>query len=560
MTKIHCFSSLSLIFILLLVFVSYAQTDQGGNKILNSWTLVDTMENSFGPASSLINPLAYDFGSDALILVHRGSDTYAQNYGEIWYNMSTDRGITWSRITEVSSSLVSGGRYPSAAILNPENGGLNGTAGVFTWGSAYPAPQGFGIDEPLGSGSPQAAYDSLFLYAVPWTDGQWAFWAGETSSGYTIARTIDFSTFDHIQVLDNSVSVICLGGTSYSGVEYLGFIGKFPDPDPGNPIYSGYYPAYMKSTDSGQTWGDPQVVDFRTIPALSNYDRLFDYLKNDQFISYTGDINVDKDGFVHLIISVTDTTVNNNTGINAVVEVFETSTGWDGKVIYEGIGDDAYTNYGGPAMHQMGPCSYLAFDENREQMACVWVSDSHTSSLGLCDIYISWRNLGESNWTPAMNLTQTDDMNENGAHLAPQLYYDMNSNCMAFAGYFYQLDYYGPVPDSSAPAGFWVTAVNRTGTGIGSSDTKMKVFELLQNYPNPFNPITCIQYVVGSLQFVTLKVFDMLGNEVAKLVNEEKPAGIYTVKFDGSGLSSGVYFYQIRAGDFTSTKKLILIK
>jgi photosystem II stability/assembly factor-like uncharacterized protein len=84
-------------------------------------------------------------------------------------------------------------------------------------------------------------------------------------------------------------------------------------------------------------------------------------------------------------------------------------------------------------------------------------------------------------------------------------------------------------------------------------------FSLSQNYPNPFNPVTSIQYTVGSKQFVTLKVYDVLGNEAAALVNEEKAAGTYIVKFNGSSLSSGIYFYQMKAGEFTATKKLILL-
>ena len=89
-------------------------------------------------------------------------------------------------------------------------------------------------------------------------------------------------------------------------------------------------------------------------------------------------------------------------------------------------------------------------------------------------------------------------------------------------------------------------------------------FSLSQNYPNPFNPSTSIKYAIGSRQFVTLKVYDVLGNEVAILVNEEKPAGSYEIEFKSSvgshQLASGVYYYQLRAGDFIQTKKMILLK
>jgi hypothetical protein len=85
-------------------------------------------------------------------------------------------------------------------------------------------------------------------------------------------------------------------------------------------------------------------------------------------------------------------------------------------------------------------------------------------------------------------------------------------------------------------------------------------FVLYQNYPNPFNPATAIswQSPVGSWQI--LKVYDVLGNEVATLVNEYKPAGSYKVKFDGGNLASGIYFYKIQAGDYTAVKKMVLLK
>lgn len=90
-------------------------------------------------------------------------------------------------------------------------------------------------------------------------------------------------------------------------------------------------------------------------------------------------------------------------------------------------------------------------------------------------------------------------------------------------------------------------------------------YALFQNYPNPFNPITSIQYAVSSRQFVSLKVYDLLGNEITTLVNEEKPPGVYEVKFtvgqDSSPvISSGIYFYQLKAGSFIETNKMILLK
>ncbi|QQS38299.1 MAG: T9SS type A sorting domain-containing protein [Ignavibacteriales bacterium] len=94
-------------------------------------------------------------------------------------------------------------------------------------------------------------------------------------------------------------------------------------------------------------------------------------------------------------------------------------------------------------------------------------------------------------------------------------------------------------------------------------------FLLFQNYPNPFNPTTKIKYTVAdayyaSQAWVSLKVFDILGNEVTTIVNEYKPAGSYEVEFQSAvgshQLSSGVYYYQLKVGNFIETKKMILLK
>ena len=97
-------------------------------------------------------------------------------------------------------------------------------------------------------------------------------------------------------------------------------------------------------------------------------------------------------------------------------------------------------------------------------------------------------------------------------------------------------------------------------SGVSDKDLIAAGFQLQQNYPNPFNPSTRIQYQVASNSQVSLKVYDVLGNEVATLVDENKPAGNYEVNFDASGLASGMYLYKIQAGSFVETKKMILLR
>ncbi len=110
----------------------------------------------------------------------------------------------------------------------------------------------------------------------------------------------------------------------------------------------------------------------------------------------------------------------------------------------------------------------------------------------------------------------------------------------------------------TAPSGnFRFTVTNPTGI---SENGQPVAFGLSQNYPNPFNPVTIINFNIASKSFVSLKVFDMLGREVSVLVSEEKQPGEYKAFFNGSGLSSGMYFYTLTAGNFSETRKMMLMK
>ncbi len=140
----------------------------------------------------------------------------------------------------------------------------------------------------------------------------------------------------------------------------------------------------------------------------------------------------------------------------------------------------------------------------------------------------------------------------NGTTTQPQVYSFTDENVSA-GNYIYRLK-----------------QVDFDGSYSYSNEVEVKFeipseFSLSQNYPNPFNPTTTIRYQIPHKEFVTLKTYDILGNEVAALVNEEKPAGSYTVEFtshsrDEKALSSGLYFYTISAGSFISTKKMLLLK
>jgi hypothetical protein len=95
---------------------------------------------------------------------------------------------------------------------------------------------------------------------------------------------------------------------------------------------------------------------------------------------------------------------------------------------------------------------------------------------------------------------------------------------------------------------------------LTSSSGAINTYTLEQNYPNPFNPSTTIKFSIPEMSKVSLNLYDLLGEKVMTLVNEEKNAGNYSVEFNASKLPSGIYFYQLKVGDFISTKKMILMK
>jgi len=107
---------------------------------------------------------------------------------------------------------------------------------------------------------------------------------------------------------------------------------------------------------------------------------------------------------------------------------------------------------------------------------------------------------------------------------------------------------------------YWKDSAQIIITETEESKSQVITYNLEQNYPNPFNPATTIKFQIPSMSLVTLKIYDVLGREVKILINEEKAAGRYETEFDASNLSSGIYFYQLRAGNFADSKKMVLIK
>jgi len=210
----------------------------------------------------------------------------------------------------------------------------------------------------------------------------------------------------------------------------------------------------------------------------------------------------------------------------------------------------------------------IAFTDNGSRLICVFeVTQPELSSYAYNyhDIYSSYSDDNGATWSTPVNLTNTSSLDEIFVTIAK------TGNSANNVGMVFQVS---ECPGSSSfnqtstpqcPV-YWVYRRYDPVTGnlIGVKTISSEIpnsYTLHQNFPNPFNPSTKIRFELPKNDFVTLKVYDIIGREVRTLVNNEFiAAGVKEVAFDASNLSSGVYFYSIEAGDFRATKKMMLIK
>jgi|GEM_PF-1182679 hypothetical protein len=557
----------------------------------DNWVIVDTMGNAFGAATPTVRPLVFDPASGVLALVHRGggATTYPTGYsgsGYLWYNYSTDFGKTWVRSTvPVNGSVSAKGRYPGMAISNPTGGDISKTTAFFAWPQLNAAGTfgdiGYAADQPLANNAPYAVTETpaedLYSSDMPaWAsdNSPWMFWATRYQTDnikYTIFRTQDFVTVEKVsppQFDDTSLYrsdspfIYLAGAASRNGVQYIGEIGTFKVSD---TLFHSVLPAYATSTDNGATWSNLNIVDFRKIPAIKarNLVGMFDSKTTDaSTLTAEADLNVDKNGFVHFIFAAVDTidVTDGVEGKATIVEVYQTSaTTWDAKILADKLPDDVYGQ--GPGLGQIGAATYLATNKAGDILLAQWAMPPvGKTNIPWLDVYQSYRTLN-GEWSTPVNITNSDSINNSETHLARYLAQDGNK-ITAFSFSAYVSGATGPYTDSTLATTISVSANTYTVAISGVNDTKQTVntFELNQNYPNPFNPSTSIKYSVPSTGKVVLKVYDILGKEVATLVNEVKNAGAYNVTFDASKLASGMYIYSINAGQYTSAKKMMLLK
>lgn len=544
-----------------------------------NWVAVDTMANTYGPLNANIKAMAYDAASNALVVIHRGATSYGTSSGQLWYNRSFPNAggnAPWRRVSELNAGTSLTCRYPSIALVNPANS-ADTSQMLVVWSAPNLLNGGtfggmsYGVD-PFGTGTPFATAllgDSTYssqssIWSRP--GSPWAYWAADHGTGrgdYYLWRTQDYITIPGgvppswvVDTLGSNFTYIC--GKDRGNSSYFGIWSIWPGDSTDNTNIG-----YSRSTDNGATWGSwrrPSPGGWIRIPAVQSsiYREWADYTADvtDNTVGYSYDMVVDANGRVHFFGAVADTSLLQER--QGIIEVYETASGWDAKIIKTGLNANTDLDYN--ALRQTGRNLHAAISADGTVMSLVWLDAGTTAATDtLPDIWFAQRTI-TGNWSTPVNLTATPNEAELVLHAAPVLKTNSATSYTMFIGRSYEAGVSTYPPNDLNRTVFYVAQHTFNLTGVDDEASVPERFVLAQNYPNPFNPSTKISYALPSGSNVTLTIYNALGQEVSTLVNEYKNAGSYEADFSAANLSSGVYFYTMKAGAFTETKKMILMK
>jgi len=424
---------------------------------------------------------------------------------EIYYKRSTDDGESWGADTRLTNNADMS-RFPSVAVSGSDVHVVwEDTRDWYTQIYYKRSTDGginWGVDTRLTN------INAMSAEACVTASGSevHVVWADDRDGNYEIyykCSTDGGENWDADTRLTNNAADSRLPSVTVSGSLVNVVWADRRDRDGYDEVY------YKRSTDSGISWGEDTQ--------LSNNTYIFS--------SWSPSISV-SGSLVHVVW------MDNRDGDNEIY--FKRST--DGGVNWGA--ETRLTNNTGsseyPSVAVSGSIIHVVWNDNRDGDFEIYYKRSQ-------DAGISWE--GDTRLTNTSGISVNSSITVSGS-VVHVIWKDLRDGNWEI---YYKRDPVGNV------------------TGLENSDLNIpKEFSLSQNYPNPFNPSTVISYQLPVGSNVTLKVYDVLGNEVATLVDEYKPSGSYEVVFNTSSIkhhpSSGVYFYQLKSGDFIQTKKMILLR
>jgi len=539
---------------------------------------IDTIPNALSMWGGAQQPVAYDPASNSPVVIYRHN--FGGGSGQIAYKASTDGGATWGATQgPLNGTLGANGRYPNITLSNPTNGtDPGGVSPVFVYPFLVNGAFGgavYGNDAYINAGATTVSNldtsDTWSTYFYPM--------ASNTGAGVVVISALS-ATIGDIQLLkstdnggswastwahpagltgnamyDSTGGIWNLKGWDYIGGKwYLCAQGYNPK---GTNDTTKFYDFIVYSSTDGTTWTS-EVVRPSTISGLTGY------------INYTGgafsagihavdqqeiDFAVDKNGTPHIFATFTSDTTGGVAKAASVFELTKVAGAWTATKIVTLHG---VVNFAGNAQRftEVG----AARDSAGTVLAVKWV-DYAAANDTIPDIFTSARKI-TGTWTTPTNQTNTSQAS------GPYYLWTNIANRIGTDGSLFitWVKQKSGIPDGggtgSAPYTVWILQGVKATTGVAAQkDASAPLsYTLHQNYPNPFNPTTNIVYELPKSSFVTLKVYNVIGQEVSTLVNTMQEAGSHSVTFDASRLASGVYFYRLSTAGFTQTYKMILQK
>jgi len=482
------------------------------------------------------------------------------------YFGSIDGGATWFELGAVPVNNGSTGRSGFPSIIGTSTGSAvisdhNNANGHPTRSSIFIDNSGFeyNFTEYNPGALPNGQGDAIWPKLAISPNDALVFASSISGGDSFYVNTLVGGTFSGWQILNGDQAET--HGLNYSnggkvGLAWIGGLGQ-----DGNAYYT-------ESTDDGLTWSTPVTV-WTAVPDPAVPGDIYGPIRG-------VDVNFYGEEPVVVFVSGWQTTSGSYyPGRESEVIMWSpTINGGVAKTIADTNNVPFYANYGvadvcwnmaRPVIgrSEVGDYVFVAFQATTGEY---WPGASSADSTAYFRGMFMMSTDGGENWSDPEQFTPdaTPSLDFRFASIAPVSPYDGVDKITV------QLSMQGdPMPASTAngwgimppsvTAEYYHFTADILLTGVDDNIIANN-FTLEQNYPNPFNPSTTINYTLAERSAVTLKVYDVIGNEVATLVNSTEEAGKYNVKFDASRLSSGLYIYTINTGNFTSSRKMMLLK
>ncbi len=469
-----------------------------------------------------------------------------------WYAFSTNGGTSWNNFTNLQvPSRRSGfgtldlgaGPFAGAAIIANHSilAGAGNQATIFV-----DFPEGGGAFSEIGPPTGFGGDEVIWPFVASASDGS-VIMAGSRQTGATnhYAGTSDFVSWSPF--------------ATYPGINSPG--GRYPTHANGtgrvgillNSVTTGTF--FLESTNNGVTWASSATEIHPATPPgrVAGVDTFQAWVGGD-FV-YNGN---------EPLFAVDQINIGANTVTEEpIIAFFSAPTGWKSiATSFSTPNVPASRNRAQTNTFQMG---YPAIGMSGSQIVVVYQAmQRETSAVGFnfIDVFAVRSTNGGNTWSTPYNVTQTVNLDERYPAISPW-------NEAGFVNITWQEDsqpgsaaFTDLAPLSRARQKFLkLNLASLTFTGVGEGGSELATsFKLAQNFPNPFNPATKIDYTIAKAGLVTIKVYDVLGREVASLLNESLQPGSYQVTFDGHNLASGLYMYKMVANGFTETKRMMLVK